>query len=150
MHGRARKPSKPAAPGWEHFEHSADIGVRGFGTTVEEAFEQAAVAVTAAVTDPASVRPTRTVAIECRADDRELLLVEWLNAVICEGSVHGMLFGAFRVRLDGPLLHGTLSGEAVDRERHQPAVEPKGATCTALRVMQRPDGVWLAQCVIDV
>ncbi len=43
--------------GWEHFPHGADIGVRGFGATREEAFEQAALALTAVVTDPALVRP---------------------------------------------------------------------------------------------
>ena len=27
---------------WEHFPHDADVGVRGWGTTAAEAFEQAA------------------------------------------------------------------------------------------------------------
>src|SRR5512139_3851745 len=41
---------------WEHFEHGADIGVRGFGASVAEAFEQAALALTAVIADPAGVR----------------------------------------------------------------------------------------------
>ena len=44
-------------PRWEHFEHDADVGVRGWGHTRAEAFEQAAVAMTAAITDPELVRP---------------------------------------------------------------------------------------------
>ena len=36
---------------WEHFSHGSDIGVRGFGHPLEEAFEQAALALTAIVAD---------------------------------------------------------------------------------------------------
>lgn len=135
---------------WEHFEHAADIGVRGLGATMAEAFEQVALALTAAVTDPATVRAAETVRIECRAADRELLLVEWLNGVIYESSARGMLFGAFRVEIEGLQVRGELLGEPIDRARHEPAVEPKGATCTDLRVARLPDGTWLAQCIIDV
>ena len=45
---------------WEHFEHKADIGVRGFGNTLAEAFEQAAVAMTTVVTDISQVQATTT------------------------------------------------------------------------------------------
>ena len=40
---------------WEHFPHDADIGVRGIGASKEEAFEQAALALTAVLTDPRTV-----------------------------------------------------------------------------------------------
>ena len=40
---------------WEHYAHGADIGVRGIGPTVEEAFEQAAVALAGVITDPALI-----------------------------------------------------------------------------------------------
>ena len=42
-------------PHWEHFEHEADIGIRGIAPTLEQAFEQAAIAMTAVMTDPARV-----------------------------------------------------------------------------------------------
>ncbi len=137
-------------PHWEHFEHMADIGVRGIGNTPAEAFEQAALALTAIVTDPARVAPRRRVPIHCPPAGLELLLVDWLNAVIYEMDTRDLLFGAYRVRLSADGLQGEARGEPVDRARHRPAVEVKGATFTALRVAQRPDGAWLAQCVIDV
>ena len=134
---------------WEHFPHDADMGVRGYGSTLSEAFEQAALALTAIVTDaPVATVSTRTVS--CRAADRELLLVEWLNAVIYEMAVTGMLFGRFSVVIDGTSLQATLRGEPLDTGRHRPACEPKGATLTMLRVVQESDGQWLAQCVVDV
>lgn len=67
---------------WEHFPHEADIGVRGIGSTREKAFEAAGLAVTAVVTDLASVSPVQAVQIACEAPDEELLLVDWLNALV--------------------------------------------------------------------
>jgi len=139
-----------AVPCWEHFEHAADVGVRGRGRTPAEAFEQAALALTAVVADPDTVRGSETVEVDCSAPDLELLLADWLNRVIFEVSTRGMLFSRFAVHIDGVALRGSMSGEKIDPARHHPAVEPKGATFTALRVMEEADGSWLAQCVVDV
>jgi tRNA nucleotidyltransferase (CCA-adding enzyme) len=161
MDDRVRDDGKPGAGGrspaggargsgrWEHFAHEADIGVRGVGATRDEAFEQAALALTAVVTDPASVRPRETVSIRCEAPDEELLLADWLNALIYEMTTRRLLFGRFEVHSAGLRLVGSAHGEAVDALRHRPAVEIKGATYTALRVA-REDGCWIAQTVVDV
>ncbi len=137
-------------PRWEHFSHGSDIGVRGFGRTIEEAFEQAAAALTAVVADISAVKQNEAVEVRCSAPDLELLLVTWLNAVIYEMAVRTMLFSKFQVALSGCSLVGTLLGENVDPERHHLAVEAKGATVTALKVVHDQNGQWLAQCVIDV
>ena len=137
------------AASWEHFEHEADIGVRGFGASMAEAFEQAAIAMTAVVTDPAAVAPREVIAIRCEAPDDELLLAEFLNALIYEMSTRKMLFSRVSVRIDGASLSGQAWGERVDIARHHPAVEIKGATYTALRVAHE-GGKWVAQTVVDV
>ena len=134
---------------WEHFEHGADVGVRGFGATKAEAFEQAALALTAAAADPAAVQARERVAVACEAPDDELLLAEWLNALVYEMSTRRMLFSRFAVTLQGTRLSAEAWGEAVDAARHQPAVEVKGATYTGLRVAPR-NGGWVAQTVVDV
>jgi SHS2 domain-containing protein len=138
-----------ASAGWEHFPHAADVGVRGFGKTAAKAFEQAALALTAVVTT-AEVTPKTEVRVRCEAPDLELLFVEWLNAIIYEMAVRNMLFSRFSARIEGRGLEGLLWGEPVDVARHQPACEPKGATYTALRVAEGADGVWSAQCIVDV
>ncbi|TAN70590.1 MAG: archease [Methylobacter sp.] len=139
-----------APPRWEHFEHEADIGIRGIATTLEQAFEQAAIAMTAVVTDPGLVSDSLAVAIQCVAPDSELLLVSWINELIYEMAVHGLLFKRYQVIIANGELSATAFGEAVDRQKHQPAVEIKGATFTELRVYQQVDGLWVAQCVVDV
>jgi SHS2 domain-containing protein len=53
---------------WEHFPHEADVGVRGFGSTPAEAFEQAALALTAVVTH-AEVKPVTSIKVSCEAPD---------------------------------------------------------------------------------
>ena len=141
--------TRAVAGRWEHFEHEADIGVRGFGPTRAEAYEQAALALTAVVTDPSGVAGREAVAVECKAPDDELLLAEWLNRLIYEMATRRMLFGRFAVALDGQALTGTAWGEPVDVARHRPAVEVKGATYTALRVAHEAAG-WVAQTVVDV
>jgi SHS2 domain-containing protein len=147
---RERAPERQSAPGWEHFDHGADIGVRGVGPTKEAAFEQAAVALTATITDPAAVRPDVAVEITCEAPTPELLLVDWLNALVYEMATRRMLFGAFTVTFADSRLVGTAWGEPVDVARHAPAVEVKGATYTALRLARDGDGTWVAECVVDV
>jgi SHS2 domain-containing protein len=141
----------PAASkaGWEHFPHDADVGVRGFGASATEAFEQAAHALTAVVTH-AKVEPKVIVEVNCEAPELELLFVEWLNAVIYEMAVRRMLFGNFAVKIEGSRLTGTLRGEPVDVARHAPACEPKGATYTALKVAADTNGLWSAACIVDV
>ncbi len=135
---------------WETYEHDADIGVRGWGTTMERAFEQAALALTAVITDPANVLPRETIEIACNAPDPELLFAEWLNALVYEMAVRHMLFGRFRVEIHGTRLDAQATGEPTSTQRHQPTVEIKGATYTTLRVARTDDGRWLAQTVVDV
>lgn len=142
-------PSPAIAARWEHFPHGADVGVRGWGKTLAEAFEQAALAMTATITD-AQVKPLECVEVQCEAPDIELLFVEWLNTIIYEMATRRMLFGRFSVRIEGMRLKGTLWGEPVDVARHAPVVEPKGATYTSLRVAQEPNGTWSAACIVDV
>jgi SHS2 domain-containing protein len=134
---------------WEHFPHEADVGVRGFGRTAAEAFEQGGLALTAVITS-ATITPSTSVQVSCEAPDLEMLFVEWLNAIIYEMAVRKMLFGHFEVRLAGKRLDATLWGEPVDVARHAPACEPKGATYTALKVAADSEGTWSAACVVDV
>ncbi len=139
-----------AERGWSHEPHDADIRLRAWGPTTAAAFEEAATAMTAAICDPGRVRARTAVRIACAAPDRELLLVEWLNALIYEMATRGMIFGRFDVIIDDHQLQAIAWGEALDRERHRPAAEAKGATYTALEVGRRDDGRWTAACVVDV
>lgn len=147
---KAERHGARASTGWETFAHGADVGVRGYGSTVAEAFAQAAVALTSVITDPAAVRPQKRIQIACSAPDREVLLLDWLNSLISAMAIEEMLFGRFEVEVEGDRLRAAAFGEAIEPARHRPAVEVKGATFTELKVVQDEDGRWRAQCVVDV
>jgi tRNA nucleotidyltransferase (CCA-adding enzyme) len=135
---------------WEHFPHEADMGIRGVGATKEQAFEQAATALTAVITEPASVELKGQVEIACEAADDEMLLIEWLSSLLFEMDSRKMLFGRFEVHIERQRLRAVCWGEKADAAKHSPAVEVKGATYTALSVRQTDEGNWIAQCVVDV
>ncbi len=135
---------------WEHFSHGADIGLRATADDRAGLFVAIARAMTATITDLDTVDPVEEVDVQCEAPNDELLLVDWLNALIYQMATRRMLFGEFDVALDDHRLRGRARGEPVDRDRHEPAVEVKGATYTALEVSRLDGGGWRAQCVIDV
>jgi SHS2 domain-containing protein len=135
---------------WSHFQHGSDIGVRGVGNSKHEAFEQAAIAMTAVITDPDKVAADEFITINCEAPDDELLLADWLNALVYEMATRKMLFSRFDVRCEDNSLRAKVWGEKVDVGKHEPAVEIKGATYTGLQVKHVENDGWLAQCVVDV
>ncbi|MGD9545525.1 MAG: archease [Methylocystis sp.] len=141
---------RSAVARFEHFPHDADIGVRGFGRTPSEACEQAALAMMATILDPAAVRLEQSVDVMIEAPRLDVLLVDWLNALIYEMAERRMVFGAFDVKIENNRLNGRARGESVSRARHAPVVEVKGATYTELAFVEDQPGLWRAQCVIDV
>lgn len=134
---------------WSHFAHGADIGLRGEGRSKAEAFEEIARALTAVVTELESVAAAKSISIHCEAPGDDVLLVDWLNALIYEMAVRQMLFRDFKVTIGDGALDAEIAGEAVDRQKHKPVVEVKGATFTALAVAETDAG-WAVQCVVDV
>ncbi len=134
---------------YETFEHESDIGIRGFGSTPEEAFESAAAALYSVMVKIEAVKPLEQKQITASAPDRELLLVEWLNALLSLSDIERVVFSRFEVKIEGALLSGTAWGEKLDRVRHEPNVEVKGATYHMLKVDKDNDR-YVAQCVVDV
>jgi tRNA nucleotidyltransferase (CCA-adding enzyme) len=140
---------------WQHYEHEADIGIEGIGNSREEAFSQAALALTAVITEPEQVLPISEIRISCKAPNLELLFVDWLNALVYEMATRKMLFSQFGLTIfptpQGQLsLQAKIRGEKIDLKKHQPVVEVKGATYTTLQVYEDSDHNWHAQTVVDV
>jgi protein archease len=138
----------------EHFEHGADVGVRGRGRSLEEAFESAARALFLLLCeDLSSLGSEAEQPVTCEASTLEELLVSYLNELIFFSDSRSLVFGNFEVKIERTgnvyRLSGRARGEPFDPKRHEFTVQPKGATFTALEVGQL-GGEWLAQCVVDV
>jgi SHS2 domain-containing protein len=133
---------------FSYFEHDADMGVIGRGETVEQAFEAAAQAVFAIMTNPDGVQPRDEIMIDFEETDLEFALVIWINLILGRARESGMVFNDFHLQRNGQHWRARIKGEkwhtALER-----GVEVKGATFTMLSVRQ-VEGIWVAQCVVDV
>ena len=137
---------------FEYLDHTADVEVRGIGATVEEAFCGAAAGMFDLMVDLKDITPRVRFPVEVSAPRLELLLVEWLGALLGEKDISGLIFSRFDVKIDrtpdGFRLSGEGWGEEIDQARHRPKLEVKGVSYAGLRVEKR-DGLWIAQCVLD-
>lgn len=136
-------------PPFETFEHGADVGVRGFGNTLEEAFANGAKAMFSVMVDIERVKAKDTFEIKCSSYDSETLFVEWLNHLLTLAGIKRAVFSEFQVRIENHNLKGLALGEKFDPKRHEPGVEVKGATYSMLKVEKR-NHQFMAQCVVDV
>ncbi len=137
---------------FEYLDHTADVEVRGVGDTVEEAFCAAAAGMFDLMVDLKDILPRVRLPVEVSAPRLELLLVEWLSALLGEKEISGLIFSRFNVKIDrfpdGFRLSGEGWGEEIDQARHRPKIEVKGVSYAGLCVEKR-DGSWIAQCVLD-
>ncbi len=134
---------------YETFEHRADIGIRGYGIRVEEAFENGAKAMFSVMVDINEVKAQESREISCEAPDMDYLFVEWLNNLLSVSHLNGMVFSNFKVEIMGQELKGSAWGERIDQGRHKLMTEVKAATYSMLKV-GREDDMYFAQCIVDV
>lgn len=140
---------------YETFEHVADVGVRGKGDTIEDAFKGGAMAMMTVMFDLVNVKEEEIVDVTGSSFDVATLFVEWLNAILTQRDLKGMVFCRFKVevRTDGeePMFKGFAWGEPYDPDRHEARTEVKAATYSQLDVQEEDgNGQWVAQCIVDV
>ncbi|GBC76327.1 Protein archease [bacterium HR07] len=138
---------------FEYFEVTAEVGIRAWGSTLSEAFAEAARALFELMVDTRSVRPQKTLSLELSAESLEVLVADWLNRLILERDRTGCVFSEFHVAVtphkQGFTLIGEICGEPLDRARHDPRIDVKAVTYNHLRVLQQPDRVQV-ECVLDI
>lgn len=137
-------------PLFEVMEHTADIGIRSFGATRREAFENAAMGMFSILCDIDRVEARQTYRVEVEADDIETLLVEWLNELLyLHESEEVLLKNIIVTELSETRIVGRGRGEHVDHKRHKLYADIKAATFYMLRLQQTERG-WQAEVIFDV
>jgi len=138
---------------YELFPHPSDMGVRGMGSTVEEAFSEAARAMFSLMTDLEKIEPKEAVPFEVEAESLEDLFVRFLTELLFLRDVHGMLFSRFSLKIEeeGRRFRavGEAYGEKFDPQKHARGIDVKAATYNLVKV-EKQNGTWLAQGVVDV
>jgi SHS2 domain-containing protein len=138
---------------FEYLDHEADVGIRAYGATLEEAFCEGARAMFNVMADIKSVEARRSLEVECSANSVTSLFVEWLNALLAQADIEGMLFSEFEAAIsekDGVYeLKGMARGEDIDPQKHELHTEVKAATYAGLTYEKTEDG-YVLQCIVDV
>ena len=135
---------------YEHFEHTADLGLRIRAATLEELFAEAGLALTAALAGRLdSVRPAEPRSINLEAADPVDLLHDWLSELLYLFETERLLFSRFDVSLPPGRLTATAWGETTDPARHEIELEIKAITYHGLKLESAPDG-WLAEVIVDL
>ncbi len=138
--------------GFAYLDHRADLAVRAWGETLDEAFVEAARALVAAMVSLDRVRPIVQKGFSLQDSSVELLLVDWLAALVAEKDLTGLVFSRFDVRVteegSAVTLGGTAWGEPLDAVRHEARSEVKGISLLGLRI-RTENGTWFAEYVAD-
>ena len=143
---------------FEYLEHTADVKFRARGRSLEEVFENAALATLGAMIDPSTVRLDETWTVETESESLEDLLYRWLSEILYLFEVELAVFSKFEVALEesGGLwrLSGRIGGERVDPKRHLFETEVKAVTLHQFEIKKEAgeegDDIWTAQVVLDV
>ena len=137
-----------AGESYSYFDHDADIGIVGHGSSLESAFESAAEAMFAIMAELEHIKPIIEINISFEESDPEYALVTWLNLLIAEAREQGLALGKFSITRNNLHWQGQAWGEPW-REDLERGVEVKGATLTMLSV-KNVEGMWEASCIVDV
>jgi len=127
---------------FEILEHPADVGLAAYGSNFAEAFTQAALGLINLLTDPATVRPQQAVGVEVESEDRETLLVKWLNEILFYFDAKSFIPSRFEIEeLTERRLRGRMWGEEIDPARHEFRLDVKAVTYHQLQVEETEKGV---------
>ena len=119
---------------YELIEHTADVGVKAYGSSVAEAFTNAAKAMFDIITDNSTIDAVGQYDIELDATDLELLLVDWLSKLLFLNGAKNLVFGRFEVSLEKTHLVAHVYGEEYSLKKHKMGTEIKAVTYHMLQV----------------
>jgi SHS2 domain-containing protein len=138
---------------YEYLAHPSDMGIRGIGETVEEAFAEAARAMFSLMSDLEKIEPKEAVSLEVDAENLEELFVRFLSELIFLRDTQGLLFSRFSLRIEKEgqrfRIKGQALGEKFDPAKHPRGIDVKAATYNWVKV-EKQNGTWIAQGVVDV
>jgi SHS2 domain-containing protein len=139
---------------FEFLEHTADILIAAHGQTLEEAFENAALAMFEVMTDTTKINPTQEDAVEVEAEDEYALLYSWLEALLVKFEVNGMLYSKFKITSlqdapEGFKLKANVWGEKYNAEKHPQKVAVKAVTYHRMEIIKEIDKVTL-EFILDI
>jgi SHS2 domain-containing protein len=139
---------------FEFLEHTADVYIRAHGKTMEEAYENAALAMFETMTDTDKIAQTRQQTLEVEAEDQYGLLYNWLEALLVKFEVEGVLYSKFQISgwketAETFKFKAAVWGEKFDPQKHPQKVGVKAVTYHRMMIMREKDRVVL-EFILDI
>ena len=139
---------------FEFLEHTADVYIRAHGKTMEEAYENAALAMFETITDTDQVAQSETDSIEVEAEDQYALLYNWLEALLVNSETKGMLYSKFQINswketTENFKIKAKIWGEKFDPQKHPQKVAVKAVTYHRMVIIREMDRVIL-ELILDI
>jgi len=122
---------------YEFIEHTADIGIKAYGKSLEESFANAATGMFDVMTDVSKVEPIGEYEVRVKSDNLENLLVDWLGELLFLHETQDVLLSEFDVKLENLSLEAKVRGETIDREKHELRDDVKAVTYHMLEVNEK-------------
>ena len=134
---------------YEYFEATADIGLRAYGNDIEEAFENAGLAIFNIISDTSNIAPSIEIEFEVTSEDEVSLLYDYLEELLFYHETEFMLFSQFQVEIDEDFhLKARIKGEGINWDKHERKTEIKAITFHKMAV-RKTDSVEV-QAIVDL
>jgi len=136
---------------FEFFDHTADVGIKAYGKDLNEAFENAALAVFELMTDTSKVEPKEVREIQVEGYDIENLLYRWIESLLVYYDSELLLFSKFKVNIDinNLKLTGKAWGERFNQEKHEGRIVVKAMTYHEMSIENKGD-YYVLTFVVDI
>lgn len=137
-------------PKYQQIEHTADAGIKAFGSNMAELFANAALGMFEIIATLENVGTEIERLIQVEATDREALLVSWLSELNYLFLTKYEIYKDFKIdEICDTKLLARVRGEKTDYDRHEIYTEVKAVTYHQLYVKQTARG-WEAQVIFDL
>ncbi len=135
---------------YELLEHTADFGIRVWGKTLDELFINAAIGMYELIADISKITPGESVTVEVEAEDRDLLLRDWLAELLYYFNNKNMLLSEFKIhKIDDKYIKSEAKGENIDENKHDLLHEVKAVTYHRLHIEEK-EGLLTTEIIFDV
>ena len=135
---------------YEVFEHTADVGLHAYGSTLSELFIHAAQGMESLMVAPEQIRIEVKREVAVNGHDEISLLIAWLNELIVLFDTEYLLFKEFEIDdITKTHVQGRAYGEPYDAGRHDLSSAIKAVTWHEATVERTPEG-YKARIIFDI
>jgi SHS2 domain-containing protein len=139
---------------FEFLEHTADVYIRAHGANIEEAYQNAALAMFETMTNSDKIAQTTEETIEVQAEDQYALLYNWLEALLVKFETEGMLYSKFEITdwretPESFSFKAKIWGEKFNAKKHPQKVGVKAVTYHLMVIIREAERVVL-EFILDI